>query len=385
MRAARSRICYFAMPTVEPTKLHRWTFLVLIVLAFYLFCRTVAPIWIPVFLGLAIAVGVHPLHERLNRRFKHPRLISALLTGAVLLAGLLLLGFLIFIVGHRALEVASTASQRYQKSGTVGLLGKDLTQLLQKVGAGPATLNQRLGEFARQSAGFLGNSATKILASFFSAIFIFIFTALTSYYLLLEGQAGTSWLIETLPLPDGQVWELVKNVRDVTRAMILGTGVTALYQGVMAFAGYWILGVDSPIVWASLTAIASILPGIGTALVWVPISIYLMAGTSLAKGIGLFVWGNLAIVFVADYIIRPKLVGNKLRMNDLLVFVAIFGGIEAFGILGLLLGPIAVALFLALLRIYQSDYRPGGKPRAPDPTESNGTHDKAQAEEASPE
>jgi len=368
------------MATVERTKLHRWTFLVLISLAFYLFCLTIAPIWIPVFLGLVISVGVHPLHEKLNQRFKHPRLISGLLTAAVLLAALVLIAFLIFIVGHRALQVASLASERYQKNGTVGLLGKPLTQLLQTAGAGPATLNQRLGEFARDSAGFLGNSATKILASVFSAIFIFIFTALTSYYLLLEGQAGTSWLIETLPLPDGQVWVLVKNVRDVTRAMILGTGVTAAYQGVMAFVGYLVLGVDSPIVWASLTAIASILPGIGTALVWVPISIYVMAEASLAKGIALFLWGNIAIVFVADYIIRPKLVGDKLRMNDLLVFIAIFGGIEAFGILGLLLGPIAVALFLSLLRIYQSDYRPGGKPLAPDPTESNGGKEQPEPE-----
>ena len=79
------------------------------------------------------------------------------------------------------------------------------------------------------------------------------------------------------------------------------------------------------------------------------------------------------VVFVADYILRPKLVGTRMRMNDLLVFIAIFGGIEAFGILGVVLGPIAVAALLSLLRIYQRDYRPEGPVRTHDPTAANGS------------
>ena len=114
---------------------------------------------------------------------------------------------------------------------------------------------------------------------------------------------------------------------------------------------------------------ASILPGVGTALVWVPVSIVVLASHRVAQGLGLFAWGALVIVFVADYILRPKLVGTKMRMNDLLVFIAIFGGVEAFGILGVVVGPIAVALFLSLIRIYQREYRPGGPPRAPDVTQ----------------
>ncbi|HET9754061.1 MAG TPA: AI-2E family transporter, partial [Myxococcales bacterium] len=88
----------------------------------------------------------------------------------------------------------------------------------------------------------------------------------------------------------------------------------------------------------------------------------------VGKGLGVLLWSSLVVVVVADYILRPKLVGTRIRMNDLLVFIAIFGGIEAFGILGVVLGPIAVAVLLSLLRIYQRDYRPEGPVRAPDPT-----------------
>src|SRR5439155_26469879 len=88
-----------------------------------------------------------------------------------------------------------------------------------------------------------------------------------------------------------------------------------------------------------------------------------------AQGIGILLWGGLVVVFVADYILRPKLVGTRIRMSDLLVFIAIFGGIEAFGILGVVLGPIAVAVLLSLLRIYQRDYRPEGPVHVHDPTQ----------------
>lgn len=358
------------MPAVERTHLQRSTFLVLFALAAYAFWRTLEPIWVPVLLGLVIAVGVYPLYEKLLRRWggKHPGIPAALLTAAVMIFALAVIAFLVLVVGHRVLEVAQEMAGRYQNKGAAGLLGRDLGNLLSRVGLEPRNLEQRLGNTLREIATWAGGAATSIVAGLFSAIFIFIFTALTSYYLLREGADGTEWLVEIVPLPNGQVSQIVRDVRDVTRAMLVSTGLMTLYQGVTAGIGYWIFGVDSPIVWAALTGVASILPALGTALVWAPISIILLATGHVAQGIGVLAWSGLVVVFVADYILRPKLVGNRVRMNDLLVFVAIFGGIEAFGVLGLVLGPIAVAVLLSLLRIYQKDYRPEGPVHAPDPT-----------------
>ncbi len=355
---------------VERTRLQRSTFLVLFVLAAYAFWRTIEPIWVPVLLGLIIAVGVYPLHEKLLHRLggKHPGLPAALLTTGVMVLSLLLLAFLIFVVGHRLLEVAQEFAARYERKGPAGLLGKDVSGLLARFGMQPENINQRIAETARDLAAFLGKGATSIVAGLFSAIFIFIFTAITSYYLLREGHDGTTWLVEIIPLPNGQVAQIVRDVRDVTRAMLFSTGVMSVYQGVTAGIGYWMFGVDSPLVWAALTGIASILPALGTALVWAPVAIVMLATGHVGKGLGVLAWSAVVVVFVADYILRPKLVGNRVRMNDLLVFVAIFGGIEAFGILGVVLGPIAVAVLLSLVRIYQRDYRPEGPVRAPDVT-----------------
>jgi predicted PurR-regulated permease PerM len=176
-----------------------------------------------------------------------------------------------------------------------------------------------------------------------------------------------------VPLPNGQVRQIVRDVRDVTRAMLFSTFVMSVYQALTAGLGYWMFGVDSPLVWASLTGIASILPAVGTALVWVPVGIVHILMGHVAAGIGILLWSGLVVVFVADYILRPKLVGTRIRMNDLLVFIAIFGGIEAFGILGIILGPIATAVLLSIIRIYQHEYRPEGPVHTADPTAANGS------------
>lgn len=358
------------MPKAERTRLQRSTFLVLFALAVYAFWRTIEPIWVPVLLGLAIAVGVFPLQVKLLRRFggKHPGLIAGLLTAAVMLLSLVVLAFLILVVGHRVVGLAQELAARYQHKGAAGLLGADVSRILSRFGVSPQNVQQRLAATVQDVAAFLGKGATGIVAGLFSAIFIFIFTAITSYYLLREGDEGTWWLVEMVPLPNGQVSEIVRDVRDVMRVMLVTTGVLSAYQAVAAGIGYWIFGVDSPVVWASLTGVASILPAVGTALVWAPVGVVMMASGHIAKGIGVLAWSAVTVVFVADYVLRPKLVGTRIKMNDLLVFIAIFGGIEAFGILGLILGPIAVAVLLSLLRIYQRDYRPEGPVQAPDVT-----------------
>ncbi|TMA33471.1 MAG: AI-2E family transporter [Deltaproteobacteria bacterium] len=240
--------------------------------------------------------------------------------------------------------------------------------MLERFGLSEDDLRQRIAETAGNVASFMGRGITSLVTGLFSAVFIFIFTAITSYYLLREGAEGTSWLVEMVPLPNGQVTEIVDDVRDVMRAILVSTGLLSVYQGVSAGIGYWIFGVDSPMVWAALTGVASILPAVGTALIWVPVGIVMMATGHVYRGLGVLAWGGVVVVFIADYVLRPKLVGTRIKMNDLLVFIAIFGGIEAFGILGILLGPIAVAVLLSLLRIYQRDYRPEGPVQTHDVT-----------------
>ncbi len=343
----------------ERMRLQRWTFLALFAAAGYLFWRTAEPLWVPLFLGLLVAVGTFPLHKRIVARSpKRAALSAAGLTAAILIASLAVLGFVLAIVSTQLVQLARTASEHYKHGGTAELLGPKLHGFLARVGVDPETLVGKVAQAAEAAAGNVAHATGTLVAFSLGGVVVVVFAALTSYYLLREGEEITAWLVDVLPLPDGQVWELVRNFRDVTQAMLLGTGVTALYQGVISVIGYWVLGVPNPGLWASLTAVASLLPGIGTALVWAPLSIWLLATSAIGRGLGLIAWGMVLVVGVADYVLRPRLLGTKVKMNELLVFIAIFGGIEAFGLLGLILGPIVTAVFVALVRIYQREYRP---------------------------
>ena len=343
---------------VERRKLQNWTFVVLFGATVYLFWLVAQPLWVPIFLGMLIAMAMHPLHKRFLRRSPRRGMLSAaVLTGLVISVSLGLIGFFAVAVLGQLLEMARDTSNLYQQGGSTAVVGVRLQAFLTSIGQDPARLSTELASVTESFAKSLGGSASRLFAASMSGILAIVFTAITSYYLLHQGARLSDWFVGALPLPDSQGQELVENFRDVTRAMLLGTGVTALYQAVAAFLGYWIAGVPRPVVWAVLTGIASVVPAGGAGLIWVPIAGWLLFTGHLVGGAALGVYCFAAVNILATYVLRPRLLGSMVRMNDLLVFIALFGGVQAFGFLGIILGPIVTALLVSLVRIYERDYR----------------------------
>ena len=163
--------------------------------------------------------------------------------------------------------------------------------------------------------------------------------------------------IETLlPLRPEHTRELLAAFRRAGRATLLGTVVTGLAQGSLAAIGYWATGVPEPAFFGFATAIASIVPAVGTLLVWVPAGIYLLLSGQVAWGVVLLAWGLLVVVGFSDYVIRPRLVGDE-DMPLILTFIAMFGGLEVLGVAGLILGPVLVSVALVALRLYDREKR----------------------------
>ena len=152
-----------------------------------------------------------------------------------------------------------------------------------------------------------------------------------------------------------QTKQLVGHFRVLGREIVLGTVIVGLIQGVLAGAAYFVLHVPQPAFFGAMTAVASVLPAIGTTLVWAPIGVYLITTGHVGAGVADLVWGAFIVVTFADGILRPKLVGERSKMGLLPSLIGLFGGVELFGFIGLLLGPTLVGMSLAILRLYAQE------------------------------
>jgi len=179
-----------------------------------------------------------------------------------------------------------------------------------------------------------------------------------------------------LPLSAKQIHKLSDAVARTTVANVHGVLVVAGAQGMLLFIGLWILGVRPAVVWALTGAFCSMIPVLGAATVWVILSIALFLQAHFWKGLILVLWGSL-IVSTADNILRPLVVGSHARQHPMLVFFAIIGGLRAFGLVGLLLGPIVVAVTLAVLDLLRDEVRAAPAQDPPAAQEGSDKSDKS--------
>lgn len=323
------------------------------------FLWTVSPIWVPVLLGVLLAIVATPLQRRLEHRWGgHPRMLAGLITIVTLLIGVGLIGFLTFVVLGELLSFLTGPFSTYVSEGMKWLHGPRAASLLGQFGTTPDRILDAVRGYETGLVANLTGALGGLLAVMSHGLLTLIFTAITSYYVLIEGSSLATFLVRMVPLPAEETRSLIREFKDVSIGILYSVVVISLIQGAIACVGYVAFGVPRPLVWASLTAAASLLPSVGTTLVCLPVGIVLIATGHVAAGAGLLLYWQVFIVTIPDYVLRPWLMKGRLRMHSLLVFIAIFGGLEAFGLLGLVLGPLFVAMFVALVRIYDRDYRP---------------------------
>jgi predicted PurR-regulated permease PerM len=179
------------------------------------------------------------------------------------------------------------------------------------------------------------------------------------FYLLRDGPRILSGLLGLVPLERTRRARLIQYLADVTRAVVYGHSLTALAQGALVGIGFAIVHLPSPVVFAVLAALTALLPGAGTGFVLVPAVLYLAFGGRWGAALFLGIWGvGIALV---DNILRPFLTRQHAAVSTLTVFVGVIGGLVAFGLIGLVLGPVLLSLIVALLRFAQERLTEGGE------------------------
>jgi predicted PurR-regulated permease PerM len=215
---------------------------------------------------------------------------------------------------------------------------------------------QKAGQMVSSISGYLINSlsaATKGTVNFLFTLFILLYSM---FYFLMDGDKLLFRILYYLPLKDHDERKLLDRFTSVTRATLKGTAVIGILQGGLSGIAFAIVGIQSSVFWGAIMAVLSIIPGIGTALVWAPAAIILAVSGHYGKAVFLTLFCALAVGSL-DNFLRPWLVGKDTEMHDLLILLGTLGGIAMFGIVGIIIGPIIAALFVTVWQIYGEVFR----------------------------
>jgi predicted PurR-regulated permease PerM len=196
----------------------------------------------------------------------------------------------------------------------------------------------------RLSRNFLGN----IVSLLYHQIIIFI----AFYFLLRDGHILLGYFKDIIPLLSNERDEFMHRADVVLRAVVFGVVVTAGVQGILGALGWWFVGLSSPLLAGALMALLAMIPFVGTPTVWIPGSLYLFLVGNVKNGIILILWG-LCVVSTVDNFLRPYFISEKAKMSTLLVFFGAFGGLAAWGFIGLFVGPLILSLFVFSLDSYR--------------------------------
>jgi predicted PurR-regulated permease PerM len=314
-----------------------------------------APVSSGLFLGTLLAFSLLGSYDRLSQRWNRPTVIAAALATA---SGLAMLGGLfgvLYFVGVRAATAAQRLAAGFQPRGAYLKLMQHIEHFSSSLPFGPLHLTERVQTFAEEAAAQLAQSLGVIAGATMGGALTLFFTVMTTFFVLRHWPEILSRAERMLPLHPKHTRVVLWEFQKVGKEVFIGTMLTGLAQGVLAGIGYAIAGVYDVALLATLTAICSLVPAVGTLLVWLPVGVSLIIMDHAGAGVFTLLWGGLVVVGLSDYVIRPLLVGGQGHVPTLLTFISLFGGLEVFGLLGLIIGPVIAAVALALLRTYDRE------------------------------
>jgi predicted PurR-regulated permease PerM len=350
---ARSEVDKPVTPARTSSEKHAFTLLALVALAALV--RLAQPVGVGLFLGALVAFALEPVNRWLRERKVNAgpaALACALGAAAVVMALGLAMATLLLARGVALLGVlrghlapgGGLRSLAEHSLARLTALHINVPDIAQKLESETVSLGSRAAEVAEQVA------ALKL-----SGLLTLFFMTLGAYFVLRRWSSIVELSERLLPFERRHTRALLGQFRKVGREVLLGTVVTGVVQGLLAGAGYWLTSVPEPAFFGALTAMASLIPGVGTLLVWVSIGVTQVLSGHVGQGLVELVYSALTVGVACDYLIRPRLVGSEPGVPSIFTFIALFGGVEVFGVIGLILGPVTMTLSLAILRIYEQE------------------------------
>ena len=328
----------------------------------YLVWRIVTPLWQPLLWATLLGSLLAPANGRLAARLGgRARLASAITTILTVVLFMLPVAVIAGAVAAQAAQLLHKLNdEALQATDAMALdlsrvpwLEQPLDWLGKHAGISIVQVQDWLVAAGKHVLTFLASSGGTFVLGALGTLVSFLLMLFVLFFVLRDGPALAQKIVRMLPIEERMRGKLWQHLRDVTRAVFMGIGVTALVQGMLVGIGFWIAGLPSALVFGVLAALFALVPLVGTVIVWGPGALYLASLGDYGHAFFLTLWGTIAVGMV-DNFLRPLLISGRAEVPTLAVFVGVMGGLQAFGFIGLFVGPIVLGLLVALFR-FQSD------------------------------
>jgi predicted PurR-regulated permease PerM len=336
------------------------SFIVLVLAATLLFAWVIHGFMQPIFWAALMALVFHSGYKFFLRVFNNRARLASLVTLVVIVLGVVIpVALLGLSVMHESMSLYERIEGGDVKlSKGIAYLERSLpalTESLAKLGVDWARIKEGLSQGAVEASRFV---ATNLVSIGQNAVRFGVMLGITLYLLyffLKDGEWLVRGVMRTIPLSPERQQSLVARFTQVSKATIKGTFVVAVVQGGLGGLLFWILGIQAATLWGVVMAVLSLIPMLGSALVWGPAAIVLISLGHVFKGLVLIVLGS-TLIGLADNVLRPILVGRETRLPDYVVLVTTLGGLSMFGVSGFVIGPVLAALFLTVWEMFGEEF-----------------------------
>jgi predicted PurR-regulated permease PerM len=335
-------------------------FVLLLALTTLALALVVRPLASALFMAAVLAGMLAPLHAKMASRLRgRSRLAAGILVFAlvvVLLGPFVALAAFLLKEGNEALKFVAAALRGDSVSHLVAKLPDSLEKIVREALARLLDVDRMVEGQLGAQGGAAAAAAWGALSATGSVIFAAAMMLIALFFFLVQGGELVSWLDDTSPLRPGQTRELLAEFKKVSFSVIVSSIITSGVQAAAALIGFFISRVPHPIVFAAVTFFVAFIPALGAASVCLFAAGILYVTGHPYLSLFLALWG-VVVVGLVDNVIKPLLIKGGMEMRSAVVFFSLIGGLAAFGAIGLVVGPLVVALFLALLRIYRRDFK----------------------------
>jgi len=343
-----------------PTRFARLFFGVITLLVLYFSYLIIKPYLLDIFMALVLFFTAKPLYRALTRLLWGRNGIASALTCLILLLIILIPLFsLMSIIATQALEFSAQVTKDMQTghlwawiSAKVDVFKLYLVRLNLPLPPGEIKLDQIVRSAVTSASAFVYTNAIGLIKGFSVFLFDLLLVLFITFFMFLQGDDFIEAIKRLSPLESTHNDEILRETEATIKATLWGTVIVAFAQGTLGGVGFLIVGLPQPAFWGTVMIPASVIPVVGSTIIWGPAAVYLLVTGHITKGIILMLWGGV-VVSVIDNVLKPILVKGSSETPSIFILFSILGGLTYFGMIGFILGPLILSFLLSLLRIYQ--------------------------------